>query len=140
MKTKILSLLLALAGCTDSGGISVANPEIRETLPGQSVSVAYMTLTNSGQQRCVLERATAPGALVEIHQHLHNNGRMQMRQVRDVAIEAGKEVSFEPGGYHLMLMALPSPLKAGAELPLTFYFGECGAVEKIFPVVSLAGA
>jgi len=138
VKIILLSLLFALTACSQESGISIADPKIRETLPGQSLSAGYMVVVNNSAENCPLERATAPEALVEIHQHLHNNGRMQMRQVHDFVVRAGKQVKFEPGGYHLMLTKLGHPLKAGAELPLTFYFGECGVVEIIFPVVPLA--
>jgi hypothetical protein len=96
-----------------------------------------MKLINEAARSCHLEGVTAPGALVEVHQHLHENGRMKMRQVKNFEIDEGQEISFEPAGYHLMLLDLQSPLKAGSELLLTFNFGDCGMVMKNFSVVSL---
>lgn len=141
VKIKTLAAALPLVGilvaCSGSG-ISIESPQIRETLPGQNLSVAYMKLINEAAASCRLEDVTAPGALVEVHRHLHENGRMKMRQVKNFEIGEGQEISFEPAGYHLMLLDLQSPLKAGSELPLTFNFGDCGMVVKNFSVVSLA--
>jgi periplasmic copper chaperone A len=47
---------------------------------------------------------------------------MKMRPVDSVALDPGKPVTFKPGGYHVMLTGLKSPLKAGDSLPLTFTF------------------
>ena len=58
-----------------------------------------------------------------------NNGVMTMRPLdKGLAIEAGKTVKLAPGGYHLMLMDLKSPLKQGEKVPLTLEFEKAGKV------------
>ena len=43
-------------------------------------------------------------------------------------IEPGKTVKLAPGGYHLMLMDLKTPLKQGDKVPLTLEFEKAGKV------------
>ena len=40
---------------------------------------------------------------------------MGMKQVQSIALPAGQEVKLEPGGYHIMLMGLKSPIESGDE-------------------------
>ena len=59
-----------------------------------------------------------------------NNGVMTMRSLdKGLAIEPGKTVKLAPGGYHLMLMDLKSPLKQGDKVPLTLEFEKAGKVK-----------
>lgn len=54
---------------------------------------------------------------------------MRMREVTDgVAVAPGTTVKFAPGGYHIMLMGLKQPLKAGDRFPLTLKFAKAGSV------------
>jgi len=54
---------------------------------------------------------------------------MRMREVNGgVALAAGSQVKFMPGGYHIMLMGLKQPLKAGDRFPLTLKFAKAGSV------------
>jgi copper(I)-binding protein len=59
-----------------------------------------------------------------------NNGVMTMRPLdKGLAIEPGKTVKLAPGGYHLMLMDLKSPLRQGDKLPVTLDFEQAGKVK-----------
>jgi hypothetical protein len=48
-----------------------------------------------------------------------DDGVMRMRQVESVDLPAGTSVKFKPGGYHVMLLDLKQPLKAGSKFALT---------------------
>jgi copper(I)-binding protein len=55
---------------------------------------------------------------------------MTMRPLDNgLTIEPGKTVKLAPGGYHLMLLDLKSPLKQGDKLPLTLEFEKAGQVK-----------
>jgi copper(I)-binding protein len=41
-----------------------------------------------------------------------------MRAVPTVALPAGKQIRFAPGGYHIMLMDLKQPVKNGDSVPI----------------------
>ena len=46
-----------------------------------------------------------------------------------MTIEPGKTVKLAPGGYHLMLFDLKSPLKQGDKVPVTLEFEKAGKVK-----------
>jgi copper(I)-binding protein len=57
------------------------------------------------------------------------NGVMKMRPVEQgLTIDPGKTVKLAPGGYHLMMMDLKSPLKQGDKEPVTLEFEKAGKV------------
>jgi copper(I)-binding protein len=45
-----------------------------------------------------------------------------------------QKVTLEPGGVHLMFFDMPTPLKAGEEVPVTFTFAKQGDVAYSLPV------
>jgi copper(I)-binding protein len=55
-------------------------------------------------------------------------GGMTMRAVSTVAIDAGGRVTFEPGGYHVMLLGLVEPLVVGDTFEVTLSFVNAGDV------------
>jgi copper(I)-binding protein len=58
------------------------------------------------------------------------NGVMTMRPLDNgLTIEPGKTVKLAPGGYHLMLFDLKSPLKQGDKVPVTLEFEKAGKVK-----------
>lgn len=58
-----------------------------------------------------------------------NNGVMKMRPIdKGLTIEPGKTVKLAPGGYHLMMFDLKSPLKQGEKVPVTLEFEKAGKV------------
>jgi hypothetical protein len=50
------------------------------------------------------------------------SGAMQMHQVDQIDLPAGKTTKLKPGGYHIMLFDLASQLKAGQTFRLTLQF------------------
>lgn len=51
---------------------------------------------------------------------------MEMREVEAVELPAGQPVSFEPGGYHIMLVGLAAPLDKGATFTITLTLEKAG--------------
>jgi hypothetical protein len=70
-----------------------------------------------------------------------DGGVMKMRAIERLAVPAGKAIELKPGGYHVMLMALKSPLKEGETVPVTLTFedkaGKKQTVEVKAPVRAL---
>jgi periplasmic copper chaperone A len=55
---------------------------------------------------------------------------MKMREAGQVEIKPSTRLEMKPGdGYHLMLMGLRQPLKAGETFPLTLTFEKAGKAE-----------
>jgi len=46
-------------------------------------------------------------------------GVMKMRAVARIELPAGKTVELKPGGYHLMLMNITTPLRPRETVPIT---------------------
>jgi copper(I)-binding protein len=58
----------------------------------------------------------------EIHTMTMDGGVMRMRAIDSLPLPAGKTVELKPGGYHLMLLDLVQPLKAGETVPVVLTF------------------
>jgi periplasmic copper chaperone A len=56
---------------------------------------------------------------------------MAMRAIDDIPLPAGKTVELKPGGYHVMLMELVKPLKAGDKVPITLTIVGKGKTTKV---------
>ncbi|KAF0866619.1 copper chaperone PCu(A)C [Pseudomonas sp. LD120] len=113
----LLISLLGLAG-TAGAATQVDNAWVRATVPGQHASGAFMDLTASSDSKLVEVRSPA-AKNVQIHQSSMHNDVMSMQQVDAIALPAGKKVSLDTHGYHVMLMELTGQIKAGDTVPLT---------------------
>jgi copper(I)-binding protein len=85
-----------------------------------------MVIANEGTTLDRLITAKTPrAAAVELHQHVEDaNGMMRMKMVDggSIDIPVGESVLLEPGGLHVMLIELDSPLEADTSFPLTLKF------------------
>ena len=55
---------------------------------------------------------------------------MRMRELDNgLDIPAGATVTLAPGGYHLMLVGLKAPFKAGTRVPVTLVFEKAGSID-----------
>lgn len=92
-------------------------------IPGQSVSAAYLTLSNNTPRNLVLTSVTlAEAQRTEIHNHRMVGGMMQMRPMPEVQVPAGKSIEFAPGGLHVMLYGVSPALTAGDKVNLQLHF------------------
>jgi copper(I)-binding protein len=119
MKTtmKKLCSLLLLAALPALAQVTVGEPWVRATVAQQKATGAFMTLTSVQGARLVA--ASSPVGVVEVHEMKMVDDVMRMRQIDALELPAGKAVALSPGGYHLMLLDLKQPLKAGDKVPLT---------------------
>lgn len=75
--------------------------------------------------------------MIELHTMSMDKDVMQMREVESYVVPAGRALSLEPSGKHIMLMGLKAPLKVGD----TFYIRVADADNKgILLPVSVRGA
>lgn len=89
--------------------VSIGNPWVKATHPGQNVSAGYMTLT-SANDVTLLKITSDISNSVEIHSMKMENGVMKMRMLPKLELLAGKPYKLEPSGFHLMLFDLKKPL------------------------------
>jgi hypothetical protein len=105
--------------------ISVKDAYVREVPPGVPTSAFFLTLTNNSNNNIALVKATSNIAMnVELHEHTHNNGMMEMRQVQKINIPAKGSIALKPGGYHIMLIGLTRKIKSGDTVDINLEFND----------------
>jgi copper(I)-binding protein len=113
-----------------AGDLVITQAWSRATPNGAKIGSGYLTIENKGTtaDRLIGGSADVAGKL-EVHEMAMNNGVMTMRPLdKGLTIDPGKTVKLSPGGYHLMLFDLKSPLKQGDKLPVTLEFEKAGKV------------
>ncbi|HEU4895894.1 MAG TPA: copper chaperone PCu(A)C [Acidimicrobiia bacterium] len=138
-KTAAVTILIAgiVTGCQGGGGIEVTDARIGA--PTGPNAALYFTATNGGGEPDVLVGAgTDVAASVEVHETTHgDDGTMGMRPVAGVDLPAGKTLTLEPGGFHVMLLDV-EPLEEGEVVTVTLRWQSAGEMEVEAVVVSPA--
>lgn len=94
----------------------------RATVQGQMASGAFMTLTAKDGARLVGVSSPVAG-VAEVHEMKMDGDVMKMRPVEGgLELPAGKAVELKPGGYHVMLMDLKTPLVKNTTIAVTLLF------------------
>ena len=121
----------ALAEEVKAGDLVITQAWSRATPGGAKVGGGYLTIQNKGAAADRLIGGSADVAdKVQVHEMATTNGVMTMRPLdKGLSIEPGKTVKLTPGGYHLMLLDLKSPLKQGDKVPVTLEFEKAGKVK-----------
>lgn len=110
---------------------------IRATIPGTSISSAYMEIENKGKETVTLLSANSDiSPRIEIHQHTMSDGMMRMRRVNSIDIKAKERVKLQPSGLHLMVFDVKNPLKAQQHVEVTLNFSNNESVTIPIPVYS----
>lgn len=119
-----------------AGDIHVGQAYARASMPGQTSGGAYVSLENTGAHADALIAAQSPAATsMEIHTMSMEGNVMRMREVDGIELAGGQKIVMGPGkGYHLMLMGLKTPLKAGDRIPVTLTFRKAGKIDTTFEV------
>ena len=119
--------------------IEIQKAYIRETLPGNQISSAYMTIVNHGNKAIKLVSITSNvSPRIEIHAHTMANGMMKMEQLDAISVKANAQVLLQPYGLHLMIFNLKKGLKAGQVVALKLHFADQQVVSINVPVQSLS--
>lgn len=98
--------------------VKVDDPWVRATVAPQKTTGAFMQLT-ANRPLTVVAASSPVAEVVEIHEMKMEAGVMKMRAVDALPLPAGQAVALQPGSYHVMLMGLKGPIKAGDTVPLT---------------------
>jgi copper(I)-binding protein len=122
-----------------AGDLVITQAWSRATPGGAKIGGGYLTIENKGAAADRLIGGSGDiAAKVELHEMSMKDGVMTMRALdKGLTIEPGKTVKLAPGGYHLMLMDLKSPLKQGDKVPVTLEFEKAGKVKLNFDVQAL---
>jgi periplasmic copper chaperone A len=149
----LAALTLVVAACGDDAGhgtVTVSDVWSRASAASQLTGVVYFDIA-AGDSGDALLSVSVPSDIstsAEIHETVavdttttmshdmggstmggHDmGGAMTMQRVSSVHIPAGETVSFEPGGYHVMLMGLIEPLQVGQTFEVTLTFEHAGEI------------
>lgn len=103
--------------------ISIADAYIKASIPGSSVTGAYMTIKNASDKEITLLKVTSEiSDRVEMHEHTMLNGMMRMREVDKITIAANNQVVLKPMGLHIMVFDLKQQISEKELIPVTLYF------------------
>jgi copper(I)-binding protein len=125
----LMAAMLPLGSChraSPGPGVVVEHAWVRLPAVTGGAAAGYFAATATADD--ALLGVSAPGARVELHETMSITGSgtmgamTGMRPIASVALPAGDEVRFAPGGKHLMIFGLDSKLKKGGTAPLTFRF------------------
>jgi hypothetical protein len=113
------------------GGLHIENLYARPTVPMQRSGGAYLVIENKGKDADKLVAVSSPIAQsVQIHTMSMQGDVMKMREVDGVELKPASKIEMAPGhGYHLMMIGLRQPLKAGDKFPMTLTFEKAGKAE-----------
>ncbi|RZI97491.1 MAG: copper chaperone PCu(A)C [Variovorax sp.] len=145
---KTIAACAMLAGATASfsqnAAVQVRDGWVRQTVPGQSGTGAFMKLTAPAGTRLVGVSSPAAG-VAEVHEMKMDGDTMKMRALKDgLPLPAGQTVELKPGGYHVMLMDLKEALPKGGTVPVTLRFedgkGARSTLDLTLPVGAPAAA
>lgn len=115
---KKLALILSLLAFGAQAQTTATDPWVRGTVATQKATGMFVQLTSAQGGKLVAGSSPVAGR-VEIHEMAVVDGVMRMREISALELPAGKAVELKPGSYHLMLMDLKQPMKAGDIVPVT---------------------
>lgn len=127
---KIFIILAAVFSLAFAADVEVSGAFIKQTPPNAKNSAIFMTLTNKGSKDAVLIGASSPIAKVaELHTHSMKDGKMMMKQVKEIVIKANSSVALKPGGLHVMLFDLKEQVKADTKTSVKLNFADKTSVD-----------
>jgi copper(I)-binding protein len=118
-----------------AGDLVIAARTVRASIGHLPTTAAYMTIANTGSAPDRLMSASCACAdRVEVHVMQEMKGMMMMNDAGPVVIPPHGQVSFHPGGRHLMLTGLKEQLLDGGQQEITLVFERAGRVTASFNI------
>ena len=134
----LLICLVSTAIIAEENFPKIENHWLRAAPPNAMMLAAYGELTNNNNADKILIGAYSPDfSMAEIHKTIITDGVARMVHQPQLIIKAHGQLTFEPGGLHIMLMHPTKSIKAGEEIKICLIYkqGEKETVQHImFPV------
>lgn len=134
-------LLAAISGTsvaqdgTRHGGLVIEKPWSRASIGTSRPAAAYLTIRNEGKEKDTLVAVSTPlFGSAEVHHMTIEDSVMRMGPAGRIDIPAGGSVALAPGGLHIMIMKLKSPLVKGKTVDITLTFARAGEVTVTAPI------
>jgi len=120
----ILIAPLALSACADPDPLYVDQAWVRPNPNGEGPAAGYFVI-HGGEEAVQLRRVSTEGALrVEMHESIMKDGMMTMQPIDTVDVPAKSEVTFAPGGKHIMLFGLNPAIVEAGTMEMTMLFSD----------------
>ena len=105
--------------------IQIEDPWVRAVPPNANNSAIFLDLRNESEQlRKLVEVHSVVAEQVELHMTKDEDGMLRKEGLEEVLIPALETQSFHPGGIHIMLIGLRSPLNVGGAIELELVYAD----------------
>ena len=120
--------------------VAVQGVWARATPPHAASGAIYMTLTSPTGDTLV-GASTPVATSASVHESSLADGIMRMRPVEGgLNLPPGQAVALQPGGYHLMLEGLKTPMKQGEQVPVHLTFRKASPVDVMARVQAIGAS
>lgn len=119
--------MAATPGDVTFGNLTISDQWVRVT--ANTVTAAYMVITNSGEADTLIKASTPLTANVQLHEVVSDGATSKMQPKEGgFPVPANGEVSLRPGSYHIMMLDLKEPVTDGQIVTITVTFEKAGDV------------
>ena len=88
--------------------------------PSHSTTAAYLQIANLDKSSITITGFDSTKATrVELHEHIHADGMMKMREMDQITLAGMQTEVFKPMGHHLMVFGLADDVVAGQSVDFT---------------------
>ena len=109
-------------------------------LPANLPSGGYFMIHNPGGDAVTISGASSPACgMLMLHKTEDKGGTMDMMDMTSISVPPSGDVTFAPGGYHLMCMSPTPAMKPGGNVPVTLIFSDGSKVTTTFDVKNAKG-
>jgi copper(I)-binding protein len=135
----IMAALLALSACGDTHiAVTSAAPVVRLSAVAGRPASGYFGLFIDGDRGALLSVSSRQAGRIEMHETMSAGNMTSMRPLDRIPVSNGEELTFAPGGRHLMLYGLDPAVRPGSHIILIFNF-ERGPARTLDALVEAAG-
>ena len=119
-----------LSACAPSNdGLTVNETWARPAFKGENGAVYFVIENRTDSHDALTGASTDIASAAEVHMSMQNEqGVMTMSMQDSVQILPGENVTFKPGGLHVMLVDLKQDLKVGDTFTLSLQFEKSGEI------------
>ncbi len=131
------AFVVAAGSAAHAAGLTVEKPWMRLIIKARPAA-GYFTLHNGTDKAATLTGASSSACgMTMLHETKEENGIAKMMPVKSVKVPAGGNLTFQPGGYHIMCMQ--PKMKIGDTVPLTLKFADGKTLTAQFTVAGPGG-
>jgi copper(I)-binding protein len=119
-------LLLSACGAEAEGDVEVHDAWMRTAVRGENAAVYFDLHNHSSTADELLGASSDAAEAVELHESVMEGDVMTMNMLPSLPLAAGAEMTFEPGGLHIMLIRLKQDLQTDDHVELVLHFKNSG--------------